>query len=136
MALDDLVKPTFGLLAFAATATLGFAAGYMVARDPELLRRLARSLAGGIERVSGAVALSREEFADLWAEARDRAQQAAESEATPPTTPTGPATATRAKTKPPAKKRASKRTAKQARAAVRPCAAARPRARKGTARET
>lgn len=76
----DLVKPGAVVLGVAAAATLGFAAGYLMARDPQLLRRLLRSAAGGFERLAGAVAESREELADLWADSREGAQSAVEDE--------------------------------------------------------
>lgn len=74
----DLIKPGAVLLGVAAAAALGFAAGFAVARDPKLLRRLAGAVAGGVERVTVAVAESREEIADLWAEVREDARHAAE----------------------------------------------------------
>jgi hypothetical protein len=77
----DLTKPGVVVLGIAVAAALGFAAGYMVGRDPQLLRRLARSLAGGAERLGGAVAEWREELADLWAEARAGAREDAEAQA-------------------------------------------------------
>ncbi len=77
----DLLKPGAWVLGLAAAAAVGFAAGFVVARDPALLRRLARAVAGGVERVTVAVAESREEFADLWAEVREDARHAAEERA-------------------------------------------------------
>jgi len=66
------------LLGLAAAGALGFAAGFIVARDPRVLRRVAGAIAAGAERVSVAVAESREELADLWAEVRDEARADAE----------------------------------------------------------
>ena len=77
----DLVKPGAIVLGLAAAAALGFAAGYLMARNPELARRAARAVAGGWERVGGALAESREEIADLWAEAREDARTTVEDEA-------------------------------------------------------
>jgi hypothetical protein len=77
----DLLKPGALVLGVATAAALGFAAGFIVARDPALLRRLARAVAGGVERVSIAVAESREEIADLWAEVREDARHEAEERA-------------------------------------------------------
>ncbi|MCX8113933.1 MAG: hypothetical protein N3D71_02555 [Burkholderiaceae bacterium] len=71
----DLLKPGAVVFGVAAAAALGFAAGFVVARDPAALRRLARAVAGGVERVSVALAESREEFADLWAEVREQARE-------------------------------------------------------------
>jgi hypothetical protein len=51
MKAEDLVKPGAVVVGIAAAAALGFAAGYLVAKDPALLRRLMRSLAGGVERL-------------------------------------------------------------------------------------
>jgi hypothetical protein len=69
------------VLGVAAAGALGFVAGFVVARDPEVLRRLARTMAGGVERISGALAESREELADLWAEVREDARQDIEAQA-------------------------------------------------------
>jgi hypothetical protein len=123
---NDFVKPAVGLLAVAAVTTLGFAAGYIVARDPALLRRLARSIAGGLERVSSAVALSREELGDLWAEVRDEAQHAGD-DGSAADAPLAAAGATAAKRT--AKKPASKGSQKRPRATARP-RASRPRSAK------
>ena len=70
----DLLAPGAIALGVVAAGALGFALGYAVARDPQKLRQLARAIAGGVERVSGAIAESREELADLWAEVRADAQ--------------------------------------------------------------
>jgi hypothetical protein len=79
--LKDLTKPGAVVLGVAAAAALGFAAGFIVARDPALLRRLARSAAGSVERVTAAIAESREELADLWAEVREDARDSLEERA-------------------------------------------------------
>jgi hypothetical protein len=67
-----------GAVLFAAA---GFTAGYVVARDPRVLRRLARAAAGGLERISVAVAETREELSDLWADVKDDARHTAEDTA-------------------------------------------------------
>ncbi len=81
MSPKDLLGPGAALLGVAAAGALGFAAGFIVARDPRVLRRVAGALAAGAERVSVAVAESREELADLWAEVRDEARADAEGRA-------------------------------------------------------
>jgi hypothetical protein len=81
MSLEDFTKPAGAALGLAALAAAGFAAGYVVARDPATLRRLVRAVAGGAERVSLALAETREELADLWAEAREDARAAVEEAA-------------------------------------------------------
>lgn len=78
---SDLLKPGAVVLGIAAIGALGFAAGYVVARDPQVLRRMGRAIAGSVERVSGALAESREELADLWAEVREDARQDIEVQA-------------------------------------------------------
>jgi hypothetical protein len=121
MSPNDVLKPAAGVLGYAAVAALGFAAGYMVARDPELLRRFARTVAGGVERLSVAVATSREELADMWVEMREQAQNAAE------TADVSEAVVAAAATEAPkrARKTAAKRAQKQPRAAAKPRAAKR-----------
>jgi hypothetical protein len=81
MKAEDLVKPGTLVLAVVGAAALGFAAGYLVGRDPQLLRKLLRSGAGGFERLAGAFAETREELADLWAASREGAREAIEDEA-------------------------------------------------------
>ena len=80
MKIDELARPGLMALAvvgIAATALLGFAAGMAVARDPKVLRRTARRVAGeaarGLERASLMFAQAREHVGDLWAEAREEA---------------------------------------------------------------
>jgi len=76
MKIEDVTRPgvlALGVMGVAATALLGFAAGVAVARDPELLRRTARSLARGLERATLMAAQAREHVGDLWAEAREEA---------------------------------------------------------------
>ncbi len=77
---QDLFKPGALVIGIAAAAALGFAAGYLVARDPTLLRRLFGSAAGGFERLVGAAAETREELADLWADSRAGARETMEDE--------------------------------------------------------
>lgn len=76
MAVSDYIKPGAIALGVAAAAALGFAAGYAVGRDPQLLRRSLRAASGGMERLLGAWAETREEIGDLWAEAREDARRA------------------------------------------------------------
>jgi hypothetical protein len=67
-----------GVAGLAATALLGFAAGVIVARNPQALgqaaRRIARDAALGLEQASLLAAQAREHLGDLWAEARDEAR--------------------------------------------------------------
>jgi hypothetical protein len=81
MALNDYIKPGAVVLGVAAAAAIGFAAGYAVARDPQLLRRVLRAASGGVERLSSAWAETREEIGDLWAEAREDAREAVDDAA-------------------------------------------------------
>jgi hypothetical protein len=81
MAVSDYIKPGAMVLGVAAAAALGFAAGYAFARDPQLLRRTLRAASGGVERLMGAWAETREEIGDLWAEAREDARRAVEDDA-------------------------------------------------------
>lgn len=76
MKIEDVTRPGLlglGIVGVAATALLGFAAGFAVARDPEVLRRTARGLARGLERATLMAAQAREHVGDLWAEAREEA---------------------------------------------------------------
>lgn len=67
-----------GVAGLAATALLGFAAGMIVARNPQALRsaarRVARDAAQGLEQVSLLAAQAREQMGDLWAEVREEAR--------------------------------------------------------------
>lgn len=81
MALMDSARPLLWIGALAASATAGFAVGYMVARDPAVVRRWARLLAGGVERGQLALAEAREHLADVWAEVREEARGEAEEAA-------------------------------------------------------
>jgi hypothetical protein len=74
----DLVSPLGALAALAGTAALGFAAGYALGRDPDAARRLMHLMARGVDRVQLAFAETREEVADLWADARESARTAIE----------------------------------------------------------
>jgi hypothetical protein len=78
--LNDLQKPFVAALALAAAATTGFVAGYIVGRDPETARRLARSLAGGLTRARVTTAEAMESLGDLWADARAEAEHELEKE--------------------------------------------------------
>lgn len=81
MSIEDFAKPTGVVLGAAALLAAGFAAGFVVARDPAVVRRLARAVAGGAELLSLALSETREELADLWAEAREDARAAVEETA-------------------------------------------------------
>lgn len=71
--LKDLARPPM-LLALAGSAALGFAAGFVLGRDPQLLRRVLAAAAAGWEQTRLAVAEAREEVADRWAEATEEAR--------------------------------------------------------------
>jgi hypothetical protein len=77
----DLLRAGAIVAGVAAVAAIGFAAGYIIARDPRALRRVARSAAGGLERIQIALAETREEIADLWAEVQSEARQDVEEHA-------------------------------------------------------
>lgn len=70
----DLFKPLGALAALAGSAAVGFVAGYSLGRDPAAARRLLQALARGVDRAQLAVAETREELGDLWAEARSSAR--------------------------------------------------------------
>lgn len=61
-------------LGLAATALLGFAVGVVVTRDPQVLRRVTRRVASGLESATLMAAQAREHIGDLWAEAREEAR--------------------------------------------------------------
>lgn len=80
MKIEELARPgivVFGLAGIVATALLGYAAGVVVSRDPESVRRTARRVAGaaalGLEHATLMMAQAREHVGDLWAEAREAA---------------------------------------------------------------
>lgn len=80
MKIEELARPgivVFGLAGIVATALLGYAAGVVVSRDPESVRRAARRVVGaaafGLERATLMAAQAREHVGDLWAEAREAA---------------------------------------------------------------
>jgi len=77
----DVLSAGGVLLGVAAVAALGFAAGYLAGRDPQRLRRWSQAAAGGLERMQTALSETREELADLWAEARADARAAVEEDA-------------------------------------------------------
>jgi hypothetical protein len=70
----DLLKPFGALAAMAASAAVGFVAGYALGRDPAAARRLLKSVARGVDRAQAVVAETREELGDLWADARASAR--------------------------------------------------------------
>lgn len=78
--LKDLARPPV-LLALAGSAALGFAAGFVIGRDPQLLRRVLAAAAAGWEQTRLAVAEAREEVADQWAEASEAARHDLEESA-------------------------------------------------------
>jgi hypothetical protein len=78
--LTNLFRPTV-LLALAGSAAVGFAAGYLLGRDPQLLRRLLAAGASAWEHSRLAVAEAREELADQWVEAREIARHSVEEAA-------------------------------------------------------
>lgn len=71
--LKDLVRPPV-LVALAGSAAAGFVAGFLVGRDPQLLRRLMTAAAQGWEQARLSVAEAREDLADQWAAARETAR--------------------------------------------------------------
>ena len=71
--LKDLVRPPV-LLALAGSAAVGFAAGYLIGRDPQLLRRVLAAAAQGWEQSRLSLAEAREDLADQWAEATEAAR--------------------------------------------------------------
>jgi len=71
----DLLNPAPVIIGALAFAAIGFAAGFMLARDPERARRLSRVLADGLERATGGLAETREELTDLWASVTDEARR-------------------------------------------------------------
>lgn len=80
MKIEALARPglvVLGVVGIAATALLGFAAGVVVSRDPEAVRRttrrVARAAAVALERATLLAAQAREHVGDLWAEAREAA---------------------------------------------------------------
>ncbi len=83
MKIEDFTRPSLltlgalGVAGLAATALAGFAVGVAVSRDPEALKRSARSLARnaarGIEQATLLAAKAREHLGDVWAEARQEA---------------------------------------------------------------
>jgi hypothetical protein len=77
----DVLSAGGVLFGAAAIAALGFAAGYLAGRDPQRLRRWTQAAAGGLERIQSALSETREELADLWAEARADARAAVEDDA-------------------------------------------------------
>jgi len=89
MKLSDMARPgivILGVAGVAATALAGFAAGLMVARDPEgarrAVRRAAREAGRGLKQAAHLAAEAREQFGDLWAEAREEALAERESHQT------------------------------------------------------
>jgi uncharacterized protein YdaU (DUF1376 family) len=78
--LKDLARPPV-LLALAGSAVVGFAAGYLIGRDPQLLRRVLAAAAQGWEQTRLSLAEAREDLADQWAEATESARRDVEAAA-------------------------------------------------------
>lgn len=78
--LKDLVRPPV-LLALAGSAAVGFAAGFLIGRDPQLLRRVLAAAAQGWEQTRLSVAEAREDLADQWADATESARHDIEEKA-------------------------------------------------------
>jgi len=88
MKLSDIAAPglvALGVAGLAATALVGFAAGTMVARDPEgarrVMRRAVREASRGLQNAARLAAEAREQFGDLVAEAREEARADADQPA-------------------------------------------------------
>jgi hypothetical protein len=90
--LKELVRPPV-LLAMAGSAALGFAAGFVLGRDPQLLRRALAAAAASWEQTRLAVAEAKEEVADHWAEATEAARHDIEEKAFAATAPAAAASA-------------------------------------------
>ena len=91
-----------GFVGVAAAVLLAFAASVAVARDPEVPRRTARSLARGLERATLMAAQAREHVGILWAEAREEALAELQS-STPPTSNAPPQMRPRQRPPPPSR---------------------------------
>jgi hypothetical protein len=70
----DLFKPLGGVAVLAGAAALGFVAGYAIGRNPDAAKKVMQFVASGFDRLSLAVAETREELGDYWAEARAEAR--------------------------------------------------------------
>ena len=80
MSVEDFQKPIIAVLGLGAAATAGFVAGFVVGRDPETARKLARTLASGVTRTQVTLAETWESLGDMWAEAREQARSDLEDE--------------------------------------------------------
>ncbi|MBC7938495.1 MAG: hypothetical protein H7Z19_01830 [Chitinophagaceae bacterium] len=125
MKIESLARPgliALGMVGIAATALLGLAAGVTMTRDPQAVRRavrrVAHSVALGLERSALMAAQAREQIGDLWAEAREAAvsevddadfKRAAAGAARAPSAavPTANSRSAAASSKQPARKRAA-----------------------------
>ena len=67
----DMLKNTVAIAAVGAVSVGALAIGTLVTRHPETARRAVRTLMHGAQRVGLALAQSREDMGDLWAEVRD-----------------------------------------------------------------
>jgi len=71
MSLYDMVKGTAAVTAVAAVSLGALAIGTLVTRHPNTARRALRTMLQGVQRVGLALAQTREDLGDVWAEARD-----------------------------------------------------------------
>jgi hypothetical protein len=99
--LKDFARPPV-LLALAGGAALGFAAGFVLGRDPRLLQRVLAAAAASWEQTRLAVAEAREEVADQWAEATEAARNDIEEAAFAAAPAAAAAAEAQASTSPPA----------------------------------
>jgi hypothetical protein len=81
MKFEDLYKPAGLAAALAAAAGTGLVIGLALSRNPAIARMVATTAARGLERLQIAVAETREELSDIWAEARDTARAEVEEAA-------------------------------------------------------
>lgn len=71
MKLEDMLKGAGAVAAVGAVSVVAVGIGALVTRHPDTARRAVRMLMHGAQRVGLALAQTREELGDLWAEARD-----------------------------------------------------------------
>jgi hypothetical protein len=70
----DMTRPAGVLSGLATLTAMGLVGAYLLTRDRETLKRVIQVAAGTVERVSAALAETREELFDLWEQARDEAR--------------------------------------------------------------
>jgi hypothetical protein len=112
--LKNLAQPPV-LLAIAGSAALGFAAGFLLGRDPQLIRRALAAAAQGWEQARVAVAEAREDLTDQWAEATESARHDIEDAAF---AAAATATSTAAETAAPEEREPAPRPKRRARASA------------------